>query len=143
MIILARPRKLRKVCDLPETNQFGPLNPCKEDIETISMTVEEYEAIRLIDLEGLTQEECAEIMHVARATVQRIYVKARRKLADFLVNGNMLNIQGGSYKLCGDRDQPQGCGRCRRQGMGIGQGMRQGQGMGMGRGNINRILEEE
>ena len=129
MIILARPRKLRKVCDLPETNQFGPLNPCREGIKTISMTVEEYETIRLIDLEGLTQEECAEIMHVARATVQRIYIKARRKLSDFLVNGNMLNIEGGSYKLCSDKDQPQGCGRCRRN--------RQGRGNGRGNRNIN------
>lgn len=111
---MARPRKLRKVCGLPQTNQFGPINTCKEDIETISMTVEEYETIRLIDLEGLTQEECSEIMHVARATVQRIYIKARKKLADFLVNGNMLNIEGGSYKLCNEKNQPQGCGRCRR-----------------------------
>lgn len=114
MIILARPRKLRKVCDLPETNKFGPMNPCRDDIDTISMSVEEYETIRLIDLEGLNQEECAETMHVARATVQRIYMEARKKLADFLVNGNMLNIEGGSYKLCSERDQPQGCGRCRR-----------------------------
>ena len=128
---MARPRKLRKVCNLPETTEFGPINPCKEDIETISMTVEEYEVIRLIDFEGLTQEEASEIMHVARATVQRIYIKARIKLADFLVNGNMLNIEGGSYKLCTEKDQPQGCGRCRRNRF------------GRGNENRNRNLEEE
>ena len=128
---MARPRKLRNVCDLPETTEFGPIRPYKEDIETISMTVEEYETIRLIDLEGLTQEEASEIMHVARATVQRIYIKARRKLADFLVNGNMLNIEGGSYKLCSERDEPQGCGRCRRHRF------------GRGNRNRNRNLEEE
>jgi uncharacterized protein len=111
---LARPRKLRKVCDLPLNSQFAPLGPCKRDLETISMTVEEYETIRLIDLEGLTQEECAETMHVARTTVQRIYIEARKKLADFLVNGNMLNIEGGNYKLCKDREHPKGCGMCRR-----------------------------
>lgn len=126
---MARPRKLRKVCNLPETTEFGPINPSREDIETISMTVEEYEVIRLIDYEGLTQEETSEIMHVARATVQRIYMDARRKLADFLVNGNMLNIEGGSYKLCSERDQAQGCGRCRRH--------------RFGRGNRNINLEEE
>lgn len=115
---MARPRKLRKVCDLPETNQFGPINSCRRNIDTISMTVEEYETIRLIDLEGLTQEECAETMHVARATIQRIYIEARKKLANFLVNGNMLNIEGGNYKLCSERNHPQGCGRCRRHRLG-------------------------
>ena len=111
---MARPRKLRKVCDLPLINQFGPMGDHEDYIETISMTVEEYETIRLIDLEGLTQEECAEIMNVARTTVQRIYAEARRKLADFLVNANILNIEGGSYKLCKDRENESGCGRCRR-----------------------------
>lgn len=118
---MARPRKLRKVCDLPLNNQFAPIGSCKNDLNTISMTVEEYETIRLIDLEGLTQEECAEEMHVARTTVQRIYIEARRKLADFLVNASVLNIEGGDYKLCKDRDHPKGCGMCRR---------------GRGRGNI-------
>ena len=67
------------------------------------MTVEEYETIRLIDLEGLTQEECAESMNVAQTTVQRIYNDARRKLAHSLVNGAVLKIEGGNYKLC---DEP-------------------------------------
>lgn len=111
---MARPRKLRKVCDLPLINQFGPMDDHEDGIETISMTVEEYETIRLIDLEGLTQEECAEIMNVARTTVQRIYAEARKKLADFLVNANILNIEGGNYKLCKDRENEAGCGRCRR-----------------------------
>lgn len=126
---MARPRKLRKVCNLPQTNKFGPINSCHENIETVSMTVEEYETIRLIDLEDLTQQECADIMHVARATVQRIYIEARKKLADFLVNGNMLNIEGGSYKLCSEKKQAQGCGRCHRHRF------------GRENGNIN--LEEE
>jgi predicted DNA-binding protein (UPF0251 family) len=64
------------------------------------MTVEEYEAIRLMDLEGLTQEECAQTMNVARTTVQRIYMDARRKLAQSLVQGNILKIEGGDYQLC-------------------------------------------
>lgn len=67
---------------------------------TINMTVEEYETIRLIDLEGKTQQECSERMEVARTTVQGIYDVARKKLADALVNGKHLHIGGGDYELC-------------------------------------------
>ena len=77
---MPRPRKWRKVCSLPETNLFGPLDGLLMENEMINMTVEEYEAIRLIDLEGLTQEESAEKMQVARATVQSIYKDARSKI---------------------------------------------------------------
>lgn len=99
---MARPTKIRKVCGLPETDLFGPLNarPFEIDNNCINMTVEEYEAIRLIDKEGLMQEECAERMGVARTTVQRIYISARKKLADAIVDGVTLKIQGGSYAVC-------------------------------------------
>jgi len=74
-VTLVRPRKWRKVCCLPESNLFGPLNSSDFENEII-MTVEEYETIRLIDLEDLTQEECADRMTVARTTVQKIYSEA-------------------------------------------------------------------
>lgn len=79
------------------------------------MTVDEYEAIRLIDLEGMTQEECSEKMDVARTTVQRIYNDARNKLAMSLVEGKLLQIQGGDYKLCDYEDSGCGCKRCCRK----------------------------
>jgi predicted DNA-binding protein (UPF0251 family) len=99
---MPRPKKWRKVCCLPLVNRFGPLNGDKP-ISRIIMTVEEYECIRLIDLEGLKQEECAEHMKIARTTVQGIYDDARKKIADSLVNGKILLIEGGDYQLC-DRD---------------------------------------
>ena len=64
------------------------------------MTLDEYEAIRLMDLENLQQEQAAAQMGVARTTVQLIYNNARRKLADCLVNGKRLVISGGNYRLC-------------------------------------------
>lgn len=98
--VLPRPRKWRKVCCLPNTNRFGPLNGCVSPDDVIQMTVDEYETIRLIDLEGMNQEDCASHMNVARTTVQGIYNEARRKLALSLVEGRVLFIEGGDYHLC-------------------------------------------
>lgn len=78
------------------------------------MTVDEYETVRLIDLEGMTQEECSEKMHIARTTVQGIYTSARSKIADSLVNGKVLLIDGGDYRLCDGSGPRCGGGGCRR-----------------------------
>lgn len=96
---MARPRKCRKVCALPENCGFAPMKEMNDENRVI-MAVDEYETIRLIDLVGYTQEECAAQMHIARTTVQGIYNEARRKLADALVNGKSLHIEGGDFDLC-------------------------------------------
>ena len=109
---MPRPIKERNVCCLPKSCTFGPLN--STETEVIFMTVDEYECIRLIDLKGCTQEECAERMTIARSTVQMIYNEARKKMADSLVNGKLLHIKGGSFRLCDGN----GCcpaGECRRR----------------------------
>lgn len=102
---MPRPPKCRRVCALPQRDCFGPLGqeaaPCR-----IFMTLDEYECIRLIDLLSYTQEDCAAQMGVARTTVQAVYASARQKLADALVNGKQLLIQGGNYELCANS---QGC----------------------------------
>ena len=112
---MARPMKMRKVCSLPDNKKFGPVGSIIDDQNYINMTVDEYETIRLIDLEDFTQEECAKQMDIARTTVQGIYKEARQKIAQSLVNGKVLRIDGGEYRLCeGLGDE---CGRgCRRQG---------------------------
>lgn len=97
---MPRPRKLRRVCNLPDFRIFGPLSGAVNKDSFIIMTVEEYEVIRLMDLEGLGQEQCADRMGVARSTVQRMYNEAKEKVADCLVNGKMLKIEGGDYVLC-------------------------------------------
>lgn len=112
---MPRPRKWRKVCCLPDSNRFGPLDVPAQGGFFITMTVDEYETIRLIDLEGLSQEECAGQMSVARTTVQGIYSDARKKLAESLVNGKILRIEGGDYKLCEDDENFCGHGSCQKQ----------------------------
>ena len=116
---MARPMKWRKVCCLPESNRFGPLDSSADAKNYVIMTIDEYETIRLIDLEGFTQEECATKMNVARSTVQGIYIHARKKLAESLVNGKVVSIEGGAYGLCDGSDND--CGRgCHRHSSGVG-----------------------
>lgn len=109
---MPRPRKCRKVCCLPQRDIYGPLNVPVDENYLITMTVDEYETIRLIDLEGFTQEECANQMSIARTTVQGVYNNARKKLAESLVNGKALRIEGGDYKLCSEFEKSCGCPRC-------------------------------
>ena len=97
------------------------------------MALEEYETIRLIDYEGLTQEECSERMNVARTTVQG-YTATPEKNGAAAGRGRSLRIEGGDYKLYDENEKIYGCGRCRRHRQGHGQGLGYGQGQGYGRG---------
>lgn len=111
---MARPVKWREVCCLPKNNMFGPLESQNSE-GTVKMTVDEYETIRLIDYEGLIQEECAEKMNIARTSVQRIYNNARKKISTALVESKMLVIDGGEYRLYHKGDDMNCCpGRRRR-----------------------------
>lgn len=96
---MPRPCKRRRVCGVPGCERFGPMDGTPRT-EGNTMTLDEYECIRLMDLEHLTQEQCAAQMKVARTTVQAIYSCAREKLADCLVRGKELRIAGGNYVLC-------------------------------------------
>ncbi len=111
---MPRPMKWRKVCCLPDSQVFGPLGQRAMTLESITMTVDEYETIRLIDLEGMMQEECASKMNVARTTVQKIYNDARKKLADVIVNGKVLRIEGGEYRLYDENERLDDRGCCQR-----------------------------
>jgi len=95
---MPRPRKCRKVCCLPDNDGFVPIRG-GEELTPIVLNVDEYESISLIDREGFSQEQCGEYMRIARTTVQQIYAAARKKLADALVEGLPLRIEGGFYTL--------------------------------------------
>lgn len=116
---MSRPKKCRKVCDLPRVNAFAPLDAprvSKDSGEEIDLMVEEFETIRLIDHRGLTQEECSRYMNIARTTVQQIYTDARQKIATALVEGRLLRIDGGNYRICDGSGPRCGCGGCGKTG---------------------------
>ena len=96
---MPRPPRCRRICSLPKTEAFTPV-PCPAATEEVIMTIDEYEVIRLLDLVGLTQEQCARQIGVSRTTVTGIYDSARHKMADALVHGKRLLIEGGHVKMC-------------------------------------------
>lgn len=116
---MPRPTKCRSICHFPEVLEFVPVNETKEaekqEQTAIIMTVDEYETIRLMDYEGMSQEQCCELMQVGRTTVQKIYENARKKLALMLVEGRSLRIEGGEIKLCDGRRRNCGFGACYKQ----------------------------
>ena len=93
---MPRPVKSRRICGMPEYCCFAPQESCSE---TVLLTLDEYETIRLIDYTGQSQEQCAAQMEVARTTVTAIYDSARRKIADCIVNGKRLEIAGGNFRI--------------------------------------------
>ena len=90
---MPRPVRCRRIGQLPVFRSFSPDDITAE--ESVRMTVDEFETIRLLDAEGLTQEVCAARMNIARTTVTAIYESARTKVADALVHGKRLMITGG------------------------------------------------
>lgn len=108
---MPRPRKCRKVCRMPIADAFFAN---RENGEEVTLSVDEYECIRLVDFEGFSQEKCAEYMQISRATAQLICERARKKIAEALVRGCTLRIAGGDYRLCDGSEERCGLGGCHR-----------------------------
>ncbi len=96
---MARPTKWRKIENIPTVPYFIPSDKDLPEVEKNILKLEELEAIRLKDLEGMEQEECAAKMEVSRPTFQRILISAREKIADSLINGKSILIEGGNFTL--------------------------------------------
>lgn len=99
---VARTTKCRRICCLPKSTLF---QPDTADFPRLVLSLDEVEAVRLADLEGLDQDTAAARMEVSRATFQRILYSARRTVADALVNGKALELKGGKYVLAEDHCQ--------------------------------------
>lgn len=95
---MARPHRCRRICQEPDYNSFVPHGICCNS--EVILTVDEYETIRLIDLEKCNHQQCAKQMDISRTTVTEIYEIARQKIADSIVNGKPLFISGGHYRIC-------------------------------------------
>lgn len=116
---MPRKTKCRRVGHIPKSNFFKPSGIPAYELEEIVLKIEEAEALRLKDLLGLDQVDCAVQMGVSRTTFQRILVEARQKVADALINSKMLVLEGGNYELVdfddcryrGRHRGAQGCGR--------------------------------
>lgn len=95
---MARPQKCRYICSKPGVTRFLPQG--LEGKGSVTIGYDEYEVIRLLDHALMTQQECAKKMQISRPTVTRMYERARRKVADALVNGKQIVINGGDVLVC-------------------------------------------
>ena len=96
---MARPVKLRCVDQLLSAGYFRPMGVPAGILQEVCLSFEELESIRLKDMEGLEQEECAQRMRISRPTFHRVLESARKKLADALINGKAIQIEGGNFEL--------------------------------------------
>lgn len=100
---MARPRNCRRVGSMPESHYFKPRGIPLSMLEEVVLSVDEFEALRLADLEGLYQEQAAERMNISRQTFGRIIESAHRKVAEALVEGKALKIEGGEIEMASMR----------------------------------------
>ncbi|MBI5249653.1 MAG: DUF134 domain-containing protein [Desulfomonile tiedjei] len=96
---MARPKFCRRISQKPVWRIFKPVGAPVKALEEIVLSMDEFEAIRLADLEGLYQEQAAERMNVSRQTFGRIVEVARRKVARVLSEGLALRIEGGEVEI--------------------------------------------
>lgn len=101
---MARRPNCRRVGCIPRSKCFKPAGIPVSDLEQLNLTVDEFEAIRLADLQGLYQDQAAEEMNVSRQTFGRIIESARRKIAQALVEVKALVIEGGDIEMCDSRE---------------------------------------
>ena len=100
---MPRPMKLRQVAFAPGATFFKPVGVPMQMLEDVTLMLEEVEAIRLKDMEGMHQEECAKEMGISRGTFHQILKSAHGKLADAIVNGMAIRVEGGNFAFPGAR----------------------------------------
>lgn len=157
---MPRNKCYRRVSGPPPAGLYKPAGVPGRELQEVLLELDEFEALRLADAEGLYQEQAAERMNVSRQTFGRIVDQARRKVATALVNGHALRIQGGRIHMqdmrtftcqdCGHvwhetfgTGRPEACPQCRganfcRTDEARGQGAGRGAGRGMGGGQCRR-----
>ena len=105
-----KPRKKRDVLYPPNVQYFKPQGITINNLNTVCVTVDEYEAIRLADYEKLKHEEAAKQMNISRPTFTRLLESAHNKISDAIINGKAVRIEGGNFNFLGNRYQCRRCG---------------------------------
>ncbi len=107
---MARPQYDRIVHEPPLFSEFKPVGVRGHELNQILLTLDEFEALRLADQLGYTHEAAAEEMEISRSTFTRLIEKARKKIADFIIHGRLLTIEGGSIHFRNNIIRCQDCG---------------------------------
>jgi len=102
---MSRPRLCRKVGLTPNVTYFKPAGIRLIDLDEVILTIDEYESIRLKDLKGLEQENCAKKMNISQPTFHRLLTSARKKIANSIVNGKAIRIEGGNFELISKKNE--------------------------------------
>lgn len=108
---MPRPKNNRIVHEPPVFTEFKPIGVKAMTLDLVRLTLDELEAIRLADFMGLSQEEAAEEMEISRPTFTRLIEEARKKMADFILNGKLLNVDGGNIHFRNNIIKCQNCGQ--------------------------------
>ena len=96
---MSRPRICRRIRKEPNATYFKPAGIRMNHLNEVILTLEEYEAIRLIDLENIEQIKAGQMMKISQPTLSRLLKSARKKISDAIINGKAIKIQGGNYEL--------------------------------------------
>jgi len=108
---MPRPKNNRIVHEPPVFTEFKPIGVKAMTLDLVKLSLDELEAIRLADFMGLSQEEAAEEMEISRPTFTRLIEEARKKMADFILNGKLLNVDGGNIHFRNNIIKCQNCGQ--------------------------------
>ena len=100
---MPRPRRCRRIFFEPDVTYFKPAGVRMYHLEEIILTLDELEAIRLIDIEETEQGKAAKQMEISQPTLSRLLKSARKKIADALINGKAIKVEGGNYKFMKQR----------------------------------------
>ena len=119
---MPRPRLCRRIRFWPGITHFKPAGVRLAELHEVVLSMGEFEAMRLCDLEEINQKEAAKKMNISQPTLQRTLASARKKIADALANGKSIKIEGGPHKMVAPRGQ--------------GRGLRRGIDPGTGRGRM-------
>jgi len=128
---MPRPRRIRRIAFQPDVTYFKPVGVPLLGLNEISLSFDEVEAIRLIDSEGIEQIKASKKMKISQSTLSRLLKQGRKKLADAIIKGNAIRIQGGNFKMVESKGRRMGQGR----GGGLGGGGRMG-GFAAGPGGV-------